>query len=160
MEILDLYDNNFKKLNKTIIRRVDEIPENTNIMLSYAIIKNDDKYLLEQTTSRNDYKWCLAGGHLQHNETALYALKRELKEELNLTNINPIKLEMIKYPKKNFIFNIYVITDKIDTDKLKYQPDEVNQVNWFKKEELIRLITEDKVLEPHKFILTEYVLNS
>ena len=67
---------------------------------------------------------------------------------------------MIKYPQKNFIFNIYVITDKIDTDKLKYQPDEVNQINWFKKEELIRLITEDKVLEPHKFILTEYVLNS
>lgn len=39
MEILDLYDNNFNKLDKTIIRRVDEIPNNTNIMLSYAIIK-------------------------------------------------------------------------------------------------------------------------
>ena len=47
MEILDLYDNDFKKLNKTIIRRVDEIPENTNIMLSYAIIKNNNKFLLE-----------------------------------------------------------------------------------------------------------------
>ena len=44
MEILDLYDNNFNKLDKTIIRRVDEIPNNTNIMLSYAIIKNDNKY--------------------------------------------------------------------------------------------------------------------
>ena len=65
MEILDLYDNNFNKLDKTIIRRVDEIPNNTNIMLSYAIIKNDNKYLLEQTTARNEYKWCFAGGHLQ-----------------------------------------------------------------------------------------------
>ena len=48
MEILDLYDNNFNKLDKTIIRRVDEIPNNTNIMLSYAIIKNDNKYLLNK----------------------------------------------------------------------------------------------------------------
>lgn len=55
MEILDLYDNNFKKLNKTIVRRIDEIPKDTNIMLSYTIIKNGDKYLLEQTTSRNGY---------------------------------------------------------------------------------------------------------
>lgn len=159
MEILDLYDNNFKKLNKTIIRRVDEIPKNTNIMLSYAIIKNDDKYLLEQTTSRNDYKWCLAGGHLQHNETALYALKRELKEELNLTNINPIKLETIKYPKKNFIFNIYSITDQIDIDKLKYQIEEVNNIKWFTKDELTKLCDANCVLEPHKFIIKKFICN-
>lgn len=160
MEILDLYDNYFKKLNKTIIRRVDEIPENTNIMLSYAIIKNNNKFLLEQTTSRNAYKWCFAGGHLQHNETAISALKRELKEELNLTDINPTKLATIKYPQKNFIFNIYLINDQIDTDKLEYQSDEVNQINWFKKEELIRLVDEDKILEPHKLIITKYILNS
>ena len=49
-EILDLYDNNFNKLNKTIIRRVDEIPNGINIMQSYILIKNEYKYLLEQTT--------------------------------------------------------------------------------------------------------------
>lgn len=159
MEILDLYDNDFKKLNKTIIRRVDEIPENTNIMLSYAIIKNGNKFLLEQTTSKNNYRWCFAGGHLQYNEDAISALKRELKEELNLTDINPIKLETIKYPQKNFIFNIYLIIDQIDTDKLEYQMDEVNQINWFSKKELIRLVDEDKVLEPHKLIITKYIIN-
>lgn len=31
-EILDLYDDNFNNLNKTIIRRVDEIPDGANIM--------------------------------------------------------------------------------------------------------------------------------
>ena len=82
------------------------------------------------------------------------------KEELNLTDINPIKLATIKYSQKNFIFNIYLINDQIDTDKLEYQLDEVNQINWFKKEELIRLVDEDKILEPHKLIITEYVLNS
>ncbi len=44
-EILDLYDDNFNKLNKTIIRRVDEISECANIMQSYILIKNGGKYL-------------------------------------------------------------------------------------------------------------------
>ncbi len=159
MEILDLYDNNFNKLNKTIVRRVDEIPENTNIMLSYAIIKNDNKFLLEQTTIRNDYKWCFAGGHLQHNEAALVALKRELFEELGLINIKISKLDTVKYPEKNFIFNIYLITDKIDTSKLKHQLEEVNTIKWFTKKELLKMVDNDLLLQPHKFIVTNYIVN-
>ena len=160
MEILDLYDNNFNKLNKTMVRRVDEIPENTNIMLSYAIIKNGNKFLLEQTTIRNDYKWCFAGGHLQHNETALVALKRELFEELGLINIKISKLDTVKYPEKNFIFNIYLITDKIDTSKLKYQLEEVNATKWFTKKELLKMVDNDLLLQPHKFIVTNYIVNN
>lgn len=35
MEILDLYDKNLKKINKTIIRRVDEIPKDSYILDKY-----------------------------------------------------------------------------------------------------------------------------
>ena len=77
MEILDLYDNNFKKINKTIIRRVEEIPEGTNIMLSYCLIKNNNKYLLEQATERNNFKWAIPGGHVLAGEDSLQGLKRE-----------------------------------------------------------------------------------
>lgn len=56
-EILDLYDDSFNRINKTIVRRVDKIPEGTNIMQSYLLIKNGNKYLLEQSTERNNYKW-------------------------------------------------------------------------------------------------------
>ena len=68
-EILDLYDDNFNKLDKTIIRRVDEIPEGANIMQSYILIKNNNKILLEQFTERNNYKWGLPGGHVKAKET-------------------------------------------------------------------------------------------
>lgn len=64
-EILDLYDDNFNKLDKTIIRRVDEIPEGANIMQSYILIKNNNKILLEQFTKRNNYKLGLPGGHVK-----------------------------------------------------------------------------------------------
>ena len=41
MELEDLYDSNFNKLNKTIQRRVDKIPDGCYVMMSYALIKNN-----------------------------------------------------------------------------------------------------------------------
>ena len=68
-EILDLYDDNFNKLDKTIVRRVDEIPTGMNIMQSYILIKNNDKYLLEQANARNHNKWAINGGHVLTGES-------------------------------------------------------------------------------------------
>jgi len=158
MEILDLYDNNFNKINKTIIRRVDEIPENTNIMMSYALIKNNDKYLLEQTTERNNFKYAIPGGHLHTNENGIEGLKRELKEELGLENINIKHLDTIKFPYNNYIFNIYLIEDDINITNLHYQPEEVLKVEWFSKKEILKLIEEDKIPRGYAYILENYMI--
>ena len=97
MEILDLYDNNFNKLDKTIIRRVDEIPNNTNIMLSYAIIKNDNKYLLEQTTARNEYKWCFAGENASFMASnVVNSRKFEIKTPDIVIQVNPERTDLVE----------------------------------------------------------------
>lgn len=157
MEVLDLYDKNFNKLNKTIIRRVDEIPEDTYIMLSYALIKNNDKYLLEQSNKKDDYKYTLPGGHLQTGDNALEGLKRELEEELGITNYNPKLLETFIYPYKNYIFNIYLIEDNIDLTKIKMQEEEVIGVNFYSKEEILSLINEDKIPKGYKYIIERFI---
>ena len=64
-----------------------------------------------------------------------------------------------KYPDKNFIFNIYFITDQIDTNKLKYQIEEVNVIKWLTKDELVELCNTNCVLEPHKFIIKKFICN-
>ena len=156
-EVLDLYDNNFNKLNKTIIRRVDEIPENTNIMLSYVLIKNDDKYLLEQATKRNNFKWAIPGGHFLTNETAERGLRRELEEELGLKNIDFKHVDTIKYPYNNYIFNIYLIEKKINISDLILQPDEVVQVKWYSKDDIMKLIEEEKIARGYAYILKKYM---
>lgn len=156
-EILDLYDDNFNRLDKTIVRRKDEIPDGMNIMMSYALIKNDDKYLIEQFTERNNYKFGIPGGHLNNGENAEEGLKRELKEELNIKDFEYKKIDTVKFPYNKYIFNVFLIENKIDIYKLKYQEDEVIDVKWLSKEEIIELINNDKIPRGYAFILTKYI---
>lgn len=156
-EVLDLYDNNFCKLDKTIVRRKDEIPENTNIMASYVIIQNNHKYLLEQSTERNQYRWAIPGGHVLHNEDGEQGLRRELKEELGIDGIDLQFIDTIKYPYHNYIFNIYYSDHIISFEKLILQPEEVLKVEWFSKEEILKLIEEEKIAKGYAYLLKRYM---
>ncbi len=157
MELEDLYDANFNKLNKTIRRRIDEIPENCYIMLSYALIKNNDKYLLEQANARSNYTLAIPGGHVLSSEDGLTGLKRELKEELKLENLNIKHLDTFIYPYNNYIFNIYLIEDKINIDNLEIDTNEVININWYTKDEIISQIKEGKVSKGYAYILEKYL---
>ena len=156
-EILDLYDENFNKLDKTIIRRVDDIPEGTNIMQSYILIKNDKKYLLEQTSERNNNKLAIPGGHVLSGETPEVALKRELEEELGIIDIDFKKIDTIKFPYNSYIFNIYYSDTIINIKKLSLQIDEVVQVKWYTKEEISELIEENMIPKGYAYILQKYI---
>lgn len=158
MELEDLYDNNFNKLNKTIRRRIDEIPEGCYVMMSYVLIKNNDKYLLEQATARSNNTLAIPGGHVLAGEDGITGLKRELKEELNLENNNIKHLDTIIYPYNSYIFNIYLIEDEIDINDLVYDLNEVVSINWYTKEEILNKIKDGKVNKGYAYILENYLI--
>lgn len=157
MELEDLYDSNFNKLNKVIRRRIDEIPEGCYVMMSYALIKNNEMYLLEQATARSNNTLAIPGGHVLAGEDGLTGLKRELKEELNLEDLIIKHLDTIIYPYNNYIFNIYLIEEEIDIDSIKYDSEEVVNINWYTKEDIISKIKEGKVNKGYAYILENYL---
>ena len=157
MELEDLYDSKFNRLGKTIRRRVDEIPEDCYVMMSYVLIRNNGKYLLEQATARSNNTLAIPGGHVLAGEDGLIGLRRELKEELGLENLNIKHIDTIIYPYKNYIFNIYLIEDDIDINKIVYDSDEVVAVNWYTKNEILDKIQNGKVNKGYAYILERFL---
>ena len=85
-EILDLYNEHFELIGKTIVRGEKKLNQNEYIMLAVVFIKNNEgKYLIQKTSKEKNNIFSSTGGHVLHGENPLDAIIREIKEELNLT---------------------------------------------------------------------------
>lgn len=119
----------------------------------YAFIFNEKGEVLLQKRSSNKKLWpnlwdITAGGHVLAGEFGMQALIREVKEELGLD----IKEDEIKYLvgstssnikgkiKNNHFNECYIITKNIDISQLKLQEEEVSDVKWFTKQEILERI--------------------
>lgn len=119
----------------------------------YAFIIDKNGNVLLQKRSANKKMWpnmwdVTVGGHVDSNEFGRQALIREVKEELGID----IKDDEIKYlvgstsitKKENIIdkhFNeCYLITKEIDIAKIDLQKEEVSEVKYFTKKEILERI--------------------
>ena len=119
----------------------------------YAFIIDKKENVLLQKRSANKKMWpnmwdVTVGGHVNSNEFGRQALIREVKEELGID----IKDDEIKYligstsisKKENIIdkhYNeCYLITKEIDIEKIDLQKEEVSEVKYFTKREILERI--------------------
>ena len=126
-------------------------------MMSYALIKNNNKYLLEQATSKSNNTLAIPGGHVLAGEDGLTGLKRELKEELSLKNVTIKHLDTIIYPYNRYIFNIYLIEDNVNIEDLVYNSNEIINVKWYTKEKILNKIKNGKINKGYAYILENYI---
>lgn len=161
MELLDLYDDKGKKLNKTVER--GQKFDKGNIMLSIAFIKNsDNKYLIQKTSKEKGEKYSSTGGHVTHGENGLTTIIREIKEELGLNiNTNELKfISLVKHPTKPCLINLYLLEKDIYIEKLKLQEEEVESVSWLTEEEILSLIKENRFLKSHGYLFENYIIKN
>lgn len=120
----------------------------------YAFIIDNDSNILLQKRSGNKKLWpnlwdVTVGGHVDSGEFGRQALIREVKEELGIEiNDNDIKylVGSTSVNTKGEIINkhyneCYLITKKVDLSQIILQEEEVSEVKYFPKEEILRRIS-------------------
>lgn len=149
MEYLDIYNEKKEKLNKKI-KRGDKLLDNEHILVAVIFIENSEgKYLIQKTSKEKGEKYATTGGHVLSGETPKTAIIRETKEELGLdvSNENIIYIGDLLF---GFPFGeIYYLKKDLDIAKLKLQQEEVEQVEYLTKTEILKLIETEKMVKSH-----------
>lgn len=117
------------------------------------IVSNDNTKVLLQQRSANKKLWpnlwdITAGGHVLSGELGYQAVIREAKEEIGI-EIDKASLEFIGATTSENIqadivnrhFNeYYIVHCDLDTKDIILQEDEVQDIRWFDKEEIIKRV--------------------
>lgn len=152
MEYLDVLNENGEFLGKKRSRR-----DCHNLGLwhrvTYGFLFNEYGDVLLQKRSTNKKSWpdlwdVSVSGHISAGEYGKNALKREIEEEIGLiVNINQLeyfassKSHQVVGKKINNHFNdCYIINVDIDIDDLTPLKEEISELKWFTKNQVIRRI--------------------
>lgn len=103
-----------------------------------AVIEKDGKYLLVQEAQEKCYKkWNIPAGHLDFNESIEQGVIREVKEEtgcdVELNGILYIANKIVE----DDIFVMIIFSTKLINENIKYDKNEILDVQWFSYDEII-----------------------
>lgn len=154
MEIWDVYDQDRCLTGKTMIRG-DQIETGAYHLVVHVCIFNSNGDMLIQ--QRQPFKsgwpnmWDLtAGGSAVMGDTSQAAAEREVFEEIGLK----IHLEHVR-PSLTINFesgfdDIYLVEKDVDINSLNLQYEEVQQVKWASRDEILSMIDSKEFIPFHK----------
>lgn len=144
MELWDLYDMHRNKMNQSHVRG-EKIPEGGYHMVVNVCLFNSKGEMLIQQRAKDKEGWpnlwdITCGGSALQGETSQQAMQRELFEELGIqydfSKIRP-------YFTINFnvgFHDIYLIDLDIDLKDVILQEEEVQNVKWATRDEILLMI--------------------
>lgn len=150
MEKHELVDKNGNKTGKVLThieaRNLNNVPNDYYISVVGVVIINGNNELLLQKRSRfkrnNPNKWGICGGKVDFGETPLDAGIRETSEEIGI-RLNKEEMKFLSTDTNGKLhFTVYYVRKNIDINECKLQEEEVDEVKYFKVEELQNLDTE------------------
>lgn len=147
MEKHELVDINGNKtgivLTHIEARNLDNVPKEYYISAVGVVIINDKNEILLQKRSKtkrvNPSKWGICGGKADLGETTKETGIRETFEEIGvMLNRDELKFLSMAIEKK-IHFTVYYVRKNVDINDCKLQQEEVEEVKYFKIEELQNL---------------------
>lgn len=120
---------------------------NSTIVFIYN--QNKDKVLMLNRVKKFGFDWGFLCGKFEKGETANDCAKRELFEELGLKNLNLTKFKKVEHKKDGeTYYHHYYYTSIPEETLINFQKEEINEVKWFKFDELPKSMAPDDPIEP------------
>lgn len=150
MEKHELVDINGNKTGKVLThieaRNLDNVPKGHYISAIGVVIINDNNEILLQKRSKNKRvnpsKWGICGGKADLGETTIETGIRETLEEIGVA-LSEDELKFLSMATNEKIhFTVYYVRKDININECKLQKEEVEEVKYFKLDELQELDTE------------------
>lgn len=140
-ELVDIKGNKTGKILTNIdIGKQNSIPKGYYVSVTGVVIINDNNEILLQKRSRfkrsNPSKWGICGGKVNLGETTLDAVIRETLEEIGIIlDKKDLKILSI-YTNEKAYFTVYYVRKNVNIAESKLQTDELEEIKFFKIEEL------------------------
>lgn len=157
MEYWDIYDIHRIKQNKTI-RRGQKLDDNQYHLVVHVCILNANNQMLIQQRQPFKSGWpnmwdITVGGSAIQNETSQMAIERELFEELGIQHdFTSIRPHLTINFNQGFD-DIYLLKKEADIHDLNLQYEEVKQVKWASKEEILSLIEKGQFIPYYPYLI-------
>lgn len=161
MEVWDLYNVDREKVGS--IERGQKMPDDTYHLVIHVCIFNSKGEMLIQKRNINKKTWPGAwdltlGGSALKGETSRDAARREMSEELGLDidfSIERPFFTIIFGDKFDKGFDdFYLIEKDVDLKDVSFVDDEVEQVKWATKEEILDMIDKKEFISFHKSLIS------
>lgn len=151
MEIFDLYDCNFNKLEKKMIRGTGNNPGEYHLVTHIWIRNSKGKYLIQQRNKLDDkipFQWATTGGAAVSGDNSIKTARKETYEELGLD----IPKEKFKFIKRyfcedgnaNFVTDLYIIKEDILIKDVNIDNVEVRDATYKTMSEIKEMIKNKK----------------
>lgn len=157
MEYLDVYDNDGNITGRKIIRgdKTAVLNDNEHIALSVIFIENSTgEFLIQKTSKEKGGEFSFTGGHVDSGETPLEAIRREVKEELDVDITGTIEeYGFLSYDKP--LRYLFYLKQDINLKDISVQKEEVDNVKYMSVFKIKELIENDEMLKSHGILFNE-----
>lgn len=159
-ELIDLYDKNFKSLNKTHLRK-EVLPLDTYRYVIHICIINKNGHMLIQRRSESRIAWAgmwdiTVGGGVTAGDTPQQSATRELNEEIGLEHDFSNERPYFTVHFDDGFDDYFILQKDVNIEDVRMNDGEVCEVKWATKEEILQLI-DKKLFLPYKKSIIELI---